>query len=530
MAGNDKVLDFEAERIVNYSVSAEKFDKLAKLAKQKQEALQKARDDASSDEFLARDADMEAGAALNQVNREVELQTKHIESLERQREELGRKIDAAQSSGDRDTVTKLDDEFGQMRVQIEKAQQQLAETKSLQDAAEAKADAAQRSLADAMDKAQEAEEALQKVDVARSQFEQAATKYAEAGRNRDLAEIAAGGDADATRRAVLAEADRVSGEYHKVATQQAEVFEKLQLAEANEKSLQGQIDIGKREQARLQDQVKAAEKAGRADEAASLQKELQWRTDRVNQLTDRMVMDGGNAEALREQNDALHKQAQELKKDSEDLRKLSNEKPEKIEDTFTKRQEDAEAEALTATPIKGDTNDTIATELEEDAAEADTQPDAEDEPTGTRAEPEAGSDPGASLDDLDTDGAASTETDTGAEPGASDPGASLDDLDTREPVAAASVSNGDATADAGPRIVDDEMLQSPAAAPESAHPTQEPAVHQAIEDAGSQGAEIEVQEPVFEDTPAEPVVAHEPEPEPEPEQDQEPETEPEFAE
>src|SRR6188474_2243713 len=91
-----KVLDMDPEVIVDYKSSAQRFEKLAELARQKATKLDGERDQVTSKQTDAQTAADDANKALDAVNREVELQTRYVASLERQREELGRQIDAAQ--------------------------------------------------------------------------------------------------------------------------------------------------------------------------------------------------------------------------------------------------------------------------------------------------------------------------------------------------------------------------------------------------------------------------------------------------
>ena len=544
MAGDEKtpqVIDMDPEVIVDYKTSAQRYEKLAELARQKAAKLEADRAEIISKQADAHTASVEANKALDAVNREVELQRGHVESLVRQREELGRQIDAAQSMGDRARVAELDAEFGMRRVEIEAAQQKLSETEVQQGITQADTDAKLKALTEIDRQAVALDDEIDKIDNARFNFETAAEYYTEAGRNRDLAEIAAGGDTTEIRKAVLGEADRVAEKYHEVATEQAEVFERYRAEEANLEALKGEQQISQREQARLEQEIEAAERAGRPDEAASLQKELDWRTQRTNALNDRVLLTDSAVDDLRAQNTVLHDEAQALKQDSESLRKLAREPAEKIEETFRERESSDAHEAMVFTPIKGDPTDTLGTELEEEAAateaadEAATTEGTAGDTTSTNGDTDTTleTDPGASLDDLGgtdstnggTDGPAQGD---GSVPAidASDPGASLDDIDTEVTASASAPPADTPQADVVPRIVDDEMLEAPAAAAV----TEAPAVVEAIQDAAAQEAveEVEVERPTYDEPAVEPVAHDEPSVEPEPEPEPEPEVE--FAE
>jgi chromosome segregation ATPase len=489
MAGNDKtkVIDMPAEDMPQYKPAAERFSKLSEQAGDRWMKLTDRQTELQQKHATVTDEARAANKALEEVALDTDRQIKSLDTLKQQHDTLAKELDAAKAAGDTAKVQDLDQQIAKQQGDIDSAQRQLGETQARLDTTQAATEAKLKELTELDGQVKAVDDQVSKYQLAMNDLASTAGAYDRAAHYQDLATQAAAGEPADVTKAVLAEADKAADRFHEIAKDQAETFEKLESAKANLKALEGEREISARDQTKLQADVKRAQDAGRTDEAASLQKELDWRTQRLNEINTKITDTKTSVQDLDMFNQSQHQAAQEARQEAQELRDLSNKKPEEIEAKFTEKARHAEEEATMMTPVNAD-------ELEKEV----TTPLPGDPP----ADPNAPTDGTPTSDATDgsggTDGTATATDPTAGNDGtivdgaAADPGATLDDLgSTAGGASDANAGDGQTAATAGTDATDGQAAatsdaQATAASQPAASPEADPGA--SLDDIGTPSA------------------------------------------
>jgi hypothetical protein len=441
----------------NYRPLADKYERLAELGEARATERRAQRDELAAEVRQQNKLARESQKSLDQTNEGVELLTQSVQLLE------------AQENPDEKTLKEL-----------ELAREGLKNMEEMQEGQQLDHERRLRELTENETKLGELKAEVAQLEESTRHFEEAASYADQADRNQKVANIAMEGDPEATRAAVFAEAEKHNDTYREYATKQAETFETLRRTQADVKSFDGELKRSLKDQERLEAEVRKYEIDGPPDKLGGAMRDLEFRRERTEGLQEKLAAAKEAVPQLEDENTRLDALAKFERKQTDDVRKLAESDPSVIETEFRTREEIGEFVEF-GTVLDADKQ--VAQELEFD---------------GPVTKPEAVSDAGATVDELD-----------GLTPAASNGSAAADD---------------EAMVEVPPQIVDEEMLAEPAptaanAAAEGVPP--EPSVEQETVDLTTEEEPVYAEAESTSDAGAyeESGVAeetYEPEPEPEP--------------
>src|SRR4051794_41079486 len=113
MAPNDKprVIDADTDVHTDYKTDAARYAKLSELSRQKAAEL-KTQDDAAQNRYVdALTKASQAESAVAEADNAVKLQANYVQSLEREKAEIGDEAEKAQQAGDADKARELNDRY-----------------------------------------------------------------------------------------------------------------------------------------------------------------------------------------------------------------------------------------------------------------------------------------------------------------------------------------------------------------------------------------------------------------------------------
>ena len=395
MAGNDKptVVDFGDDHDVHidYKTSVAKYERMEKLASDKLTQLNAQKDQLTAQQPTLHQQQADAQKYLTETNNAVTQEQKFLNNLQARKAEADQSNAPASAEDDQ-----RDHEIAQSQARLADYQEKNAEAQHAVQMNQADIDHNTQQLTDLGTQAQT-------LDSARFSYQNAAEQGRDADTNQNLANVAAGGDPDQIRQAVLAEADHQADKYHQLTGTQADTFEKMNTAQAHLKGMQDELTISQRAQGQLETQLKAAKDAGQDDQAASLQKELDFREGRTADLQGRIAAQEPVVKDLQGQNSTQNDELLAAKERSEQLRGMANGNPDDLQQHFTDRQLQADHDMKFYTP-------------DPDSAEAKTAQQLDDESNGT-ATPTTGTDstdntPGMAPTDVNGSSGTATGTQT----------------------------------------------------------------------------------------------------------------------